>query len=224
MLRRPSLCVRSQRCAPLCEMVAASLSNDVQCFACEMPGECRVDLLFVSMIVLNIGCLAAFQWGRRCYFRRPNEDRIRGGLGPLGTAFAIVQLPLVWLGGVYSNDLLVGVVVVLYLLSLLLFYWTTRSHNQRRPGIAFTHGAPEALVTSGAYQVARHPFYLSYLLFWAGVAVVAPFFLGLPILAVMGVLYFRTGRQEEMDIILSPLGSDYKKYRSRVGMFFRWPR
>lgn len=194
MLRRPSLCVRSQRCAPLCEMVAASLSNDVQCFACEMPGECRVDLLFVSMIVLNIGCLAAFQWGRRCYFRRPNEDRIRGGLGPLGTAFAIVQLPLVWLGGVYSNDLLVGVVVVLYLLSLLLFYWTTRSHNQRRPGIAFTHGAPEALVTSGAYQVARHPFYLSYLLFWAGVAVVAPFFFGIAYFGCNGGSLFSDGK------------------------------
>jgi len=182
-----------------------------------------VEPLLVALITLNVSCLAAFQWGRRRYFHQAGNDRIRGWLGPLGTIFAAAQLPLVWVGGHYSDSFLIIIAELLYALSLCLFFWTVNSH-QERPGIAFTPGAPAVLVTTGAYRVARHPFYLAYLLFWGGVAVVAPFASGLPIFVVMSILYARTAVYEEAGIMRSPLASDYTEYRSRVGMFFIWPR
>lgn len=166
--------------------------------------------------------MAAFQWGRKAYFRRLSTDRVRGGLGPFGTIFAVAQLPLVCAGGLYSNVSLIIGAIVFFALSLCLFYWAVRSHDQIPPGIAFTPGPPEILVTVGAYRVARHPFYLAYLLFWAGAAIVAPFGLGLPILIVMIILYSRAAASEEIDIMKSPLAESYSEYRKRVGMFFPW--
>lgn len=116
------------------------------------------------------------------------------------------------------------VATFLYAVSLSLFFWAVHSHDQRTPGIAFTPGPPETIVTRGAYSVARHPFYLAYLLFWGGAAVVAPFGLGLPILIVMIILYARAAKHEEADIMQSPLADSYTEYRRRVGMFFIWPR
>ena len=179
-------------------------------------------MLYV-LLVLNLTCLLVFQWGRSGYFRRSASDRIRGGLGPIGTVMAIVQLPLVWSGALRSSMTSAVVVMLLYLAALALFFWAVRSHGDRRPGIAFSSRTPDVLVTRGAYQLARHPFYLAYMLFWAGVAVLAPLYIGLVILIIMAGLYGRAAIEEEEAIMQSPMAVSYAEYKKRVGRFFRWP-
>lgn len=176
-------------------------------------------------MALNLSCLGVFQWGRTVYFRRSGRnDNIRGGLGPIGSIFAIIQIPLVWVGGVSSTQLEMVVAVLFYASALVLFFWAIRSHGANRPGIAFSSETPEVLITRGAYQISRHPFYLSYMLFWAGTAMIAPMLSGVVIFLIMATLYSRAASQEEKGILSSPLGSYYAKYQMCVGRFFRWPR
>jgi len=183
-----------------------------------------VHALVYVLIALNVICLVAFQWGRMAYFRRSENDGVRGGLGPLGTVFAVIQLPLVWIGSQQSRLALQILAALLYTLALAIFFWAVRSHQNNRPGIAFSSQTPAVVITDGAYQLARHPFYLAYMLFWVGAAIVAPFCLGVAFFAIMATLYARAALQEERDIMASPLAPVYAEYKSRVGMFFRWPR
>jgi len=184
-----------------------------------------MDWLGVALLALNIACLVLFQWGRLFYFRRTGAGLARGGLGTLGTLFALGQIPLVGAGALLVGPARLGVALALYAAAIALFVWAMRSHAQNRPGIAYAPGEVQKLVTHGAYQVARHPFYLAYLLFWAGSAIASPWFAGAVLFVVMGALYSRTAALEEAQLRASALfGANYAAYSRRVGRFVRWVR
>jgi protein-S-isoprenylcysteine O-methyltransferase Ste14 len=205
-------------------MLRLSGGHRRRCIIDKKRARMRMGVLFFLLMTLDLACMATFQWGRAVYFRRSEKNRVRGGLGPIGTILALGQFPLVWVGGLTSGVGRLAGAAGLFSVSLLMFLWAVRSHKGNRPEIAFTSAAPEVLVTAGAYQVARHPFYLAYILFWAATAVVAPYFTGLGMLLVMAVLYHRAAAQEEALIMASPLSASYAEYASRVGRFFRWVR
>lgn len=176
-----------------------------------------------GLMALNFGCLLLFQWARMRYFRRPGNDRVRGGLGPAGTVFGILQIPLVYFGATRVDAIFLVAPAILYLASAGLFGWAARSHGASRPAIAASREFPPRLVTSGAYAIARHPFYLAYLLFWAGTAAVAAWGSGIPMFFIMLFLYVRSTTREEEMIMQSPHATAYGVYRRSVGRFFRWP-
>lgn len=175
----------------------------------------------VVVVLFAIVCIVSFAWGRKSFFKNTAvKNRVRGGLGPLGTIFGFAMIFTFAFVDYAGVRVAAGFVLVLHFLSLALFWWAVQSFGAQRPNIAFTPGVPSALVVCGAYRFFRHPFYVSYLLFWC-----SGFFLhrevyvaSIPL--IMGVIYFRAARDEERQIQCSPLAGEYEAYKKRVGMFF----
>jgi protein-S-isoprenylcysteine O-methyltransferase Ste14 len=99
---------------------------------------------------------------------------------------------------------------------------TVGSHDQR---VSLWHQTviPEALVTRKAYRHLRHPFYLAFMLAFAGLCLFLPHPL-VWIVAAYGVLAMHpTARAEERQLLASPLGAEYRDYMARTGRFLpRW--
>jgi Phospholipid methyltransferase len=91
--------------------------------------------------------------------------------------------------------------------ALWLFVWTIRATRSTPPTLAFATDAPAILFCHGPYRYVRHPFYLSYILFWIGTAVSAagPGTWAVPL--VMGALYFQGASREERKFARSALGA-----------------
>ena len=110
--------------------------------------------------------------------------------------------------------------VALCALSLLLFWWCIL-HTRPKPfTLAFSLDAPAFLDTGGPYRLARHPFYLSYLLFWVASALAVPGVLPWIAPAVMGALYTLAATREEAKFACGALHGEYRAYRLQTGMFF----
>jgi protein-S-isoprenylcysteine O-methyltransferase Ste14 len=103
--------------------------------------------------------------------------------------------------------------------SVLFYDWARRTVVDRNFYIALGGEVPDAVCDSGPYRYVRHPFYLSYMLAFLGVAV------GFPSLIVSGVCLLNIGLfaymafDDERVLLRSPLAADYKDYKARVGMF-----
>lgn len=81
---------------------------------------------------------------------------------------------------------------------------------------------PRRVVTRGAYARVRHPFYLAFLLALAGCAAVFPHPLTGAALLWAAVQLNWTAAREEVRLLQSPLGKEYREYLARTGRF--WPR
>lgn len=178
-------------------------------------------LLKTINVALAIACISSFAWARRSYFARAGlERRERSRIGPLGTAFSVlVGVLLIWAFSTDLSSAFAWLAVTMYLASLILFWSAVRAHGDKRPHIALTEGAPDALVVSGPYRFIRHPFYSAYLLFWAATIPATGTVIAVMPSVVMGFLYWRIARDEEGFISRSSLAVQYNEYSRRAGMF-----
>lgn len=168
-----------------------------------------------------IVCLAAFVWARSKFFLRTgNAPPLRFGLRPLGTIFGVGAIATLLLDVGARIRGVPSVAILLFVSSIVVFAMTVSSFSGKPPAIAFTPGPPKLLIIHGPYRYIRHPFYASYILFWAGVLIASPSFFTLIAFVVMLALYIKAARFEETEIIKSPQGSEYQAYLSRTGMFF----
>ena len=121
--------------------------------------------------------------------------------------FRGLQLPLA-LGG-----------CILALCSVMLYEWTRRTVLDRNFYIGLAGEVPGTLCDQGPYRHVRHPFYLSYLLAFLGVAIAFPS----PIVALVCLLnmglFVYIAYDDERVLLGSALGVDYRAYRGSVGMF-----
>jgi protein-S-isoprenylcysteine O-methyltransferase Ste14 len=173
------------------------------------------------LLILAAGsAILSFAWARRYFFVKTSaSSRYRKGLGPFGTLFSLaVLLSLIASPGVGEGG---GAMLSLFFFvaSLALFWSAVVAFKSQRPLIAFSIGGPAALVTRGPYRVIRHPFYVSYTLYWIGGAVGAPNWLTIPAVTIMLYLYARAAHAEEEEITQSPLARSYEDYKRRAGMF-----
>ncbi len=166
--------------------------------------------------------IASFSWAMRRFFVRRHSALSRD------------QLLVVWLGFVFAlwqviavarAPLLLGPALgwafALWVLSLLTF-WSAVRINWRQPLTwAFETDRPHHLVLQGPYHWVRHPFYLSYILFWLAAPVATGDRLLLVPAVTMGFLYWRSAVQEEMKFLNSSLADSYRRYQTHAGMF--WP-
>lgn len=172
------------------------------------------------LILTALVGLASFAWARRSFFVMPHgTPPRRNGLGPAGTALGILLLILLLFSERTQLGLRSAAALALMIGSQLLFWRAMKAFGPRRPSIAFSPGAPEALVASGPYRYVRHPFYLAYTLFWLGGLIAVPHWpLALGV-AVICTLYYRAAALEEKVIAESPLGDQYAAYKKTAGMF-----
>ena len=108
---------------------------------------------------------------------------------------------------------------ILALCSVMLYEWSRRTVVDRNFYIGLAGEVPAAICEVGPYQYTRHPFYVSYMLAFLGVAV------AFPSLIVSGVCLLNIGLfvyialDDEGVLSASAMAADYRAYRGRVGMF-----
>jgi protein-S-isoprenylcysteine O-methyltransferase Ste14 len=111
---------------------------------------------------------------------------------------------------------------VLALGSLMLYEWSRRAVVDRNFYVALAGEVPAAVCDAGPYRLVRHPFYLSYMIAFIGVAV------AFPSLIVCGVCLLNIGLfvymafDDERVLLASDIGIEYGSYRRRIGMFVPW--
>jgi protein-S-isoprenylcysteine O-methyltransferase Ste14 len=108
---------------------------------------------------------------------------------------------------------------LLIVLGLLLFWHCVKVTRQRKLTLAFSEDAPEHIYRIGPYGYVRHPFYLSYLLAYLGMAIAANDVWLYLTAAVMYLLYYYAARFEEGKFEKSHLAGHYAEYRRSTGMF-----
>jgi protein-S-isoprenylcysteine O-methyltransferase Ste14 len=169
------------------------------------------------LLAAGFVCFAAFCWGVKAHFRRteriPPGTQLIAVLSVAGFGLFVLRMVLCRLGPDWSGAL------ALFVLSAGLFAWTAGATRQTPPTLAFDTDQPAFLLRHGPYRLVRHPFYLSYLLFWTGTAMA---FAGVwPWLtpAVMTAVYLRAAMLEERKFRCSSLAAAYDVYRLQAGMF-----
>jgi len=103
--------------------------------------------------------------------------------------------------------------------SVMLYEWSRRTVVDRNFYIALAGEVPAAVCDEGPYRYVRHPFYLSYMLAFMGVAIAftSPIVSGVCLLNIGLFLYM--ARDDERVLLASAMAADYESYRMRAGMF-----
>lgn len=104
----------------------------------------------------------------------------------------------------------------------LLFTAALRTTRAASLKLAFDRGTPASIIRTGPYKYVRHPFYASYLLFWAGCLLAAPSAAAGILFIALTAAYAASARLEERDFSNSPLAAAYADYCKGAGLF--WPK
>lgn len=176
-----------------------------------------------SFDILSLTCFVGFAWAIRHHFTGCDND-LRGstGMRAISVLGALsMGLQLLAIATMTSPEIVWATSgTILYVASLAFFWWAISVTRQRRLTVAFSTDSPQLLLSTGPYQVVRHPFYVSYSLFWlAGIIATRQWWL-MPTFIVMFTLYFRAAKAEELKFAASPLEAQYSRYRAGTGMFF----
>ena len=173
----------------------------------------------VSAIPLTAGfvCFAGFCWAVKSHFRK--TARI-----PPGTYLisVLTVIGFFWFAlRLFTDGLstLWALALTLFIVSAALFAWTVNATRETPPTLAFDTDEPYFLLNNGPYRYVRHPFYLSYLLFWTGTALASPGLLPWAAPFVMLLVYWTAARREERKFARSSLAAAYQLYRDGAGMF-----
>jgi protein-S-isoprenylcysteine O-methyltransferase Ste14 len=107
------------------------------------------------------------------------------------------------------------------LCSVLLYEWSRRTVVDRNFYVGLAGEVPPAVCDAGPYRYVRHPFYLSYMVAFVGVAVAFPSLIVVAVCLINVGLFVYMAVDDERVLLQSPFASDYKSYKLRVGMFLR---
>jgi len=179
------------------------------------------DLRLLAVAALAAVALTFLAGVRRAFARPPGRHRYRAsqsaGLVFLAEGVAILLRP-VPAGRMAASAAVLAV-------ALGLFAWAARTNRSRPLPLAFSGLVPPHLQTGGPYALVRHPFYVSYLVAFAGGWIAAGTAWLLPAFGFGLWTYWAAARREEAGLRAGPLGEAYRAYAGRVGMFLPrpWP-
>ena len=162
--------------------------------------------------------VAAYIWSVRGHFSSPRTPARAWLISAAVTISTLLLTALVWLNDAPLLATLTG--LVLEVGSALLFAATVRTSRQARLRFAFDPEHPASLLSTGPYRYVRHPFYVSYIIFWTGWSIAAWSLIVVIIPPVFLYLYWQAARMEERNFAASPLAQNYESYRAQVGFFF----
>ncbi len=167
--------------------------------------------------VLGAAVVGAYIWSVRNHFSSdvmPPGARI---IAAAVTTSTVIMLALTWLVDQPLLAQLGGLAIQLF--SVLVFYTAIVASRQARLRFVFDPAHPHSLVEQGPYRLVRHPFYVSYSIFWFGWAVATWSWLAIPSVLVLIWLYIAAARMEETNFDASPLSAEYAAYKARTGFF-----
>lgn len=178
--------------------------------------------LFMDVIVAVMGLVvvAQFVWGMRYHFKTERLPLASKAISTIGTAAVVLFLALQFSRVQPLGAQFVG--LALAVAASVLFTASVRASRHTELYYVFEGRSPQQILQAGPYRHVRHPFYVSYLLLWAGWALAtwSPVAF-LPVIALV-LLYVRAALGEERAIMASSLAGQYADYKRRTGFF--WPR
>ena len=183
------------------------------------------DPLWLAATVLAVLNFASLSWGAKGHFVAaegvPRGMRLLGILTLAGFAWFLLAR-LAWAASHHpGHPVRDAAGLVLLSLEIALFWWAVRATRVRRLTLAFSADRPGFLHESGPYAWVRHPFYISYVLFWIATALLSPGWAHWLVPAVMTAVYVGAARMEEAKFAASDLAAAYERYKSRTALLSR---
>ncbi len=183
----------------------------------------------MTTAALASACFAYFAWGITAHFRR--EGPMPAGMGVI--VLASVACFAWFLGGQFAaarsgagpSVAADSTAAVLMAGAAALFRWAVAVNRARPLTLAFSPDQPCFVQRAGPYAHVRHPFYLSYMVFWIGTAVASGGLAHWLAPAILALLYCRAASVEEAKFARSSLAGEYSAYQSTTGMLLpllRW--
>ncbi len=108
-------------------------------------------------------------------------------------------------------------VALCYMSSLSLFWWAIKTAGELDFASSEANGK---ILTTGAFGLVRHPFYLSYIVVWVSSSALFGSIYLWASCAVLIAIYFSSAKREEASILAGDHSSHYSKYMKTVSMFF----
>ncbi len=174
--------------------------------------------VWLPPLALSLVAFGSFAWALRGHFEKSipvsNEMR-RLSIFSLFSYMIYVAL-LVWRDRAVAAGATLGLAG--FAVSILLFWWTVATTKRRPPALAYSDIDPDTIYTEGPYAYVRHPFYLSYVIFWIATGLAAGRWQWVPAL-ILVFWYIRLAKGEERRFRSSALSIAYDAYRGRTGMF-----
>lgn len=177
-------------------------------------------MLQIVVLAAGIGLFIAFWAAVRLHFVAEVWSRatvIVSAVSGVGLAIFVYEL----LSGQKPHGALTAG-LMLFAISGVLFAWALSASRHQTFNSVFAETEARPIVRAGPFQFIRHPFYTSYIVYWAGVAIAAWDPLSPLALAVLVPAYIIAARGEERNFDTSPLAADYAAYRRSAGLF--WPK
>ncbi len=175
-------------------------------------------ILDVLQTIVGWVTVGAYAWALRAHFRSTEVPTGTKVISVAVSVTAIVYTALTWT--VEQPELPVLLGLAIQLASLWLFRETLVASKAAALRLAFDKELPHSLVQQGPYRFVRHPFYVSYLVFWTGWALASWSWWSVPSLLLIYAIYIVAARGEEAKFARSDLSGSYAEYRSRTGMLF----
>jgi protein-S-isoprenylcysteine O-methyltransferase Ste14 len=173
----------------------------------------------LAVLSAATACFVSYGWGLLRFFADPGGGRGTGtvkGATAASVAAHVAAILFFYEQEAYS----LAVSLLLYALSLAMFWWAIAANHSRPLTIAFSPDAPLHLVTAGPYAYIRHPLYVSYMLCWIAGALATGQALLVFTVLLMGALYHRAAAEEERKFAQSALHAEYALYAQRTGRYF----
>lgn len=165
-------------------------------------------------------------WGRLRFFNvNSGTPRLAALMYDLAVAVQMILTAYYFYNVTDVTKLALGICLLLYMLSLVLFWWAI--FTAKSLDFAFSNHVG-SIVTTGPFGLFRHPFYVSYMLAWAGSTLLFnSVFLWITLIYLIG-FYTLSARKEERLILKSTQAPQYQHYQQHVGMFLprikKWKR
>lgn len=174
--------------------------------------------LQLIVCVVMVATFAGFAWAIRCLFTRSsNASPAMKFIATLGTVTFVTHCVGLWLAPTPLPMLVLA--CILHVLAASLFVWSVRETRRTPLSLAFDAAHAPTLRKAGPYALVRHPFYVSYSLYWfAGAACSGRWWTVLPAAILIGA-YVITALAEEARLRASPFRAEYERYSAQVGMF-----
>lgn len=174
-------------------------------------------LLDVLVTLIAASVIGAYSWSVKAHFRSEAMPLGARVIATVVTMSALSMLALTWLVPQPAVAQALGASVMLA--SAALFAWAIRASRRADLRFIYDREHPSSIIEEGPYRLVRHPFYVSYVLFWLGWAVATwSIVSAVPVIALTW-LYVRAARLEEMSFAMSPMAGSYAGYQQRVGFF-----
>jgi len=176
----------------------------------------------VNTIVLAVGValFAAISGAVKLHFAYQAMPKGMLFISVVSAGGAVAFAVLLWLYPQSTTHLLLA--LGLFALSGTLFVGTLFVTHSLKQKVAFDPDSPTTLVQAGPYKYIRHPFYLSYILFWLGCAVATMHPISLAVLVILAFTYTYAALREEHAFGNSDYAKAYAIYRNSAG--FLWPK